>query len=105
MRLTADKEGAKICFAVEGTCIGVQYRKTVDKPTPIARAVVDGNQEQAVILDGNFEETWGDSLHLETLAEHLPFGTHTVEIELIETHKEDKVPFYLVSIIASGRNK
>ena len=56
-------------------------------------------------VDGNFEETWGDSLHLETLAEHLPFGTHTVEIELIETHKEDKVPFYLVSIIASGRNK
>ncbi len=102
---TADKEGAKICFAVEGTCIGVQYRKTVDKPTPIARAVIDGNQEQAVILDGNFEETWGDSLHLETLAEHLPFGTHTVEIELIETHQEDKVPFYLVSIIASGRNK
>lgn len=54
-----------------------------------------------MILDGNFEETWGDSLHLDTLAEHLPYGKHTVRIELVETHENDKVPFYLVSIIAS----
>ena len=53
-----------------------------------------------MILDGNFEETWGDSLHLDTLAEHLPYGKHTVRIELIETHEDDKVPFYLVSVIA-----
>ena len=35
------------------------------------------------------------------LAEHLPYGKHTVRIELIETHEDDKVPFYLVSVIAS----
>lgn len=99
---TADRKGAHIGFDIEGTCIGVQYRKSVAQPTCIARAVVDGDTENAKILDGNFEETWGDSLHLDTIAEHLPYGKHHVEIELIETHEDDKVPFYLVSVIGSG---
>lgn len=98
---TADKTGARICFEVEGSCIGVQYRKSVNKPAPIARAIIDGDSQNAVILDGNFDETWGDSLHLDTLAEHLPYGKHTVEIELTKTHSEDKVPFYLTSVIVS----
>lgn len=100
---TADKKGAHIGFDIEGSCIGVQYRKSVVQPTCIARAVIDGDEDNAKILDGNFEETWGDSLHLDTLAEHLPFGKHHVEIELIETHEDDKVPFYLVSVIGSGK--
>ena len=98
---TADKKGAHIGFDIEGSCIGVQYRKSVIKPTCVAQAVVDGDRDNAVILDGNFEETWGDSLHLDTIAEHLPYGKHHVEIELIETHQDDKVPFYLVSVIGS----
>ncbi len=98
---TADKEGAKLTFEIEGSCIAVQYRKSVVQPTPIARAVVDGDVEHAVILDGNFEETWGDSLHIDTIAEHLPNETHKVEIEVITTHEDDKVPFYLVSVIGS----
>lgn len=102
---TAAEKGAYIRFEVEGTCIGVQYRKTINKPTPIAKAIIDGDKDNAIILDGNFEETWGDSLHLDTLAEHLPYGKHSVEIELIETHEDDKVPFYLVSIIGSATNK
>lgn len=102
---TAHKKGAKISFCVEGTCIGVQYRKSVAKPAPVAKAVIDGRADRAVILDANFEETWGDSLCLDTLAEHLPYGKHTVEIELTETHEEDKAPFYLVSIIISGQAK
>lgn len=105
---TANQKGARICFEIEGTCIGVQYRKSVVQPTCVARAVVtvDGGDASGSkitkILDGNFEETWGDSLHLDTVAEHLPYGKHHLEIELIETHEEDKVPFYLVSIIGSG---
>lgn len=105
---TANQKGARICFEIEGTCIGVQYRKSVVQPTCVARAVVtvDGGDASGSkitkILDGNFEETWGDSLHLDTVAEHLPYGKHHLEIELIETHEEDKVPFYLVSVIGSG---
>ena len=105
---TANQKGARICFEIEGTCIGVQYRKSVAQPTCVARAVVtvngvDGSGSKITkILDGNFEETWGDSLHLDTVAEHLPYGKHHLEIELIETHENDKVPFYLVSVIGSG---
>ncbi len=100
---TADKKGARISFEVCGSCIGVQYRKSVNKPAPVAKAVIDGDDKNAVILDGNFDEDWGDSLWLDTLAEHIPYGKHTVDIELVETHSDDKVPFYLVSIIASGK--
>jgi hypothetical protein len=99
---TADKKGAHIGFNIDGSCIGVQYRKSIQKPTCVARAVVDNDVDNAVILDGNFEETWGDCLQLDTIAEHLPYGRHHVEIELIETHMDDKVPFYLVSVIGSG---
>ena len=99
---TADRKGARIGFDIDGSCIGVQYRKSVVQPTCIARAVVDGDVDNAKILDGNFEETWGDSLCLDTIAEHLPYGKHHIEIELIETHADDKVPFYLVSLIGSG---
>ena len=98
---TASEKGASITFMVEGTCLAVQYRKSVVQPTPIARAVIDGKEDKAVILDGNFEETWGDSLHLETIAEHIAGGLHEVKIEIIEAHEDDKVPFYLTSIIAS----
>lgn len=100
---TADKAGARICFKVKGTCIGVQYRQSVRQPTPTARAVIDADAAHAVTLDGNFKETWGDNLQLDTVAEHLPYGEHTVEIELTETHEGDQVPFYLVSVISSGK--
>ncbi len=97
----ASEKGATLTFEIEGSCIAAQYRKSVVQPTPIARAIVDGDVEHAVILDGNFKETWGDSLHIDTIAEHLPFGKHKVEVEIITTHEEDKVPFYLVSVIGS----
>lgn len=99
---TADREGARIGFDITGTCIGVQYRKSVVQPTCIARAVIDGDTDSAKVLDGNFDETWGDSLWLDTLAEHLPYGKHHVEIAITEAHETDKVPFYLVSLIGSG---
>ena len=96
---TAWEKGACATFSVTGTCIGVQYRKSVTQPTPIARITVDG--EHAMLLDGNFKETWGDCLYLDTVAEGLENKAHTVTIELVETHEDDKVPFYLVSVIGS----
>lgn len=98
---TARKKGDKIRFAVAGTCVGVQYRKSVKKPAPVARVVIDKNQENAIILDGNFEEDWGDCLYLETVAEDMKNRMHQVEIEIIEDHEDDVVPFYLVSVIGS----
>lgn len=98
---TATKQGAKITFEVEGTEIAVQYRKSVKQPAPIAIAVVDGDEKNGVILDANFEEDWGDCLYIDTLAHHIPVGRHKVEIRLTQTHENDAVPFYLVSVITA----
>lgn len=98
---TANKEGAKITFEVQGTEIAVQYRKSVKQPAPVAVAVVDGEEENGIVLDANFEETWGDCLYIDTLAHHMPMGVHKVEIRLTQTHENDAVPFYLVSLITA----
>lgn len=93
------QQGAKIVFEVEGQNIAVQYRKTVRKPAPIATLYLDGDHENGVVLDANFTETWGDCLYLETILEHGTDGKHTVEIEITQTHDNDKESFYLVSLI------
>ena len=98
---TAGKQGAKICFEIEGQGISIQYRKSVKQPAPIAEVVVDGDTEHVVRLDSNFDETWGDKLELDTITEHTALKKHTVEITLTETHEDDVVPFYLVSVIGA----
>lgn len=98
---TAADRDASIEFEVEGTEIAVQYRKSVNLPAPIAVAVVDGDETHAVTLDANFDETWGDCLYIDTVAHHMAFGKHKVEIRLTETHSDDAVPFYLASVIGS----
>lgn len=99
---TAWKQGDKIRFQVEGTCISVQYRKSVRKPAPIARVTVDGDVRNAVILDANFQEDWGDCLFIDNVLIHGENKKHFVEIEIVESHDNDAVPFYLVSVIGSG---
>lgn len=98
---TASKLGASIRFEVEASCIAVQYRKTVQKPAPVAELILDGDEINPFRLDANFEETWGDKLALDTILEHGEYKKHTVEIRLTETHAEDKLPFYLVSVIGN----
>lgn len=97
----AGEKGAKISFELLGTGISVQYRKSVKKPAPVAEVIVDGDKEQAVRLDGNFSEDWGDKLELDTITEHMPYGTHRVEISIVEAHEKDVVPFYLTAVIAT----
>lgn len=96
---TAWKAGDSIAFSMECTCVGVQYRKSVTQPTPIAKIIVDGKYE--LLLDGNFQETWGDCLYLDTVYEGTKREKHIVEIEIVEAHENDAVPFYLVSVIGS----
>lgn len=96
----AREKGARIVFETEGANIAVQYRKTVRKPAPVARLILDGDKEHPFVLDANFTEEWGDCLYLETILEHGNAGKHTIEIEIMQTHEEDKETFYLVSLIA-----
>ena len=99
---SAGEKGAYLEFTFRGTGAAVQYRRVKDGPAPIATAVVDENPETACVLDGTFDETWGDKMELATIAEHLPYGEHRVRIEITETHENDKAGFYLVSLIVSG---
>lgn len=99
---TARNVGDRICFRIQATGVAVQYRKSVRKPAPIAKVVVDDREDQAVILDANFQENWGDCLHIDTITRHMEAGKHKVEISIIEAHEDDAVPFYLVSVIGSN---
>lgn len=98
---TGSHVGDKITFEIEGTGIAVQYRKSVEQPTPIAKVTVDGREDTVMVLDGNFKETWGDCLYIDTVARHMEPGVHKVEIEIAEATEQDAVPFYLVSVIGS----
>ncbi|MFP3155370.1 SGNH/GDSL hydrolase family protein [Lachnospiraceae bacterium ZAX-1] len=93
------KQGDRICFELECACIAVQYRKTIQQPSPVARLKLDGTD--TFILDGNFEETWGDCLYLGDILHQGVSKTHTVEIEIIQATMEDKVPFYLTALIVA----
>ena len=84
---------------VEATCLSIQYRRTMQHPAPSMRVIVDG--EEITVLNGEFDETWGDLIALETVFEHEKAQRHTVRLELINVHAEDKLPFYLVSFLVS----
>lgn len=99
---TAKEKGAEIHFHVEGSGIAVQFRQSVKRPAPVAKAVVDGDEEHAVILDGNFELDWGDNLALENVLYHGENKGHDLVVRIEETHEDDAVEFYLVSVIVSG---
>ena len=90
----------KISFEIECSCLAVQYRKSVQQPVPKAKAVIDGDEAHAVILDGNFTEDWGDCLYLEPLLHHAEKKVHRIEITITDA-KDIVRPFYLVSLIVS----
>lgn len=94
--------GDCMVFEATGSCIGIQYRRTVNRPAPVAAAYVDGDRDHKVILDGNFNEDWGDSLTITTLLHHGNPGKHIIEIEIIDEVGKSDTPFYLVSLIQSG---
>lgn len=97
---TAAHTNDKISFEIECSCLAVQYRKSVHQPVPKAKAVIDGDEAHAVILDGNFTEDWGDCLYLEPLLHHAEKKVHRIEITITDA-KDIVRPFYLVSLIVS----
>lgn len=91
--------GDGILFKVKASCIAVQYRKTIHKPACRAELVLDGNSTHAVLLDGNFEEDWGDCLYLQPVLHHGERKIHTVEIRIPMAETGEAAPFYLMSLI------
>ena len=93
------KAGDRILFEVEATCIAVQYRKTIRHPARKAELILDGAQEKPILLDGNFDEDWGDCLYLERVLHHGEQGRHTVELRVLPDEREEAEPFYLMALI------
>ncbi|MBQ9119845.1 MAG: SGNH/GDSL hydrolase family protein [Lachnospiraceae bacterium] len=98
---TACEQGAYLETTVECSRLAVQFRRTITQPAPIAKAVVDGNEDAAVVLDGNFDETWGDCIYLKDIATDLPYGTHTLRIELTKVPEQMANDFYFISVITA----
>ncbi|MDO5573431.1 MAG: SGNH/GDSL hydrolase family protein [bacterium] len=94
--------GDSIIFHVTGQNIAIQYRKSIRRPTPVAQVIVDGDEEHAMILDGNFDQDWGDKLQLDQVMHHGTSGDHQVEVRIIQAEKTDQAPFYLASVITAG---
>ncbi len=93
------KEGSYLEFDIEASCLGIQYRRTMQHPAPSMQVFVDG--EEKAVLNGEFDETWGDLIALETIFENDDRQLHHIRLQLIKTHEDDKLPFYLVAILAS----
>ncbi len=93
------KAGDSIHFEVTASCIAVQYRKTIQLPAARAELVLDGDKEHAILLDGNFDEDWGDCLYLENVLHHGEKKIHTVDITILPEDVTDTTPFYLMSLI------
>ncbi len=95
------KPGDKITFTVDASCIAVQYRKTIRRPALRAELVLDGDAAHAALLDGNFEEDWGDCLYLQPVLHHGEQKPHTVEIVILPTEDENPTEFYLMALIVA----
>ena len=88
--------GDRLTVELEGGNLAVVYRRTVKRPAPVARLILDGDAAHAVTLDGNFDQDWGDCLYLQPILHHGAPGKHRVELEIVHATSEDRTPFYLL---------
>lgn len=89
----------RILFEEEASCIAIQYRKSVAGPALRASVKLDGDASHTWILDGNFEEDWGDSAQTAVILHHGEKKKHRIEVEILDDQLHDAVPFYLISLI------
>lgn len=95
----AKEEGASIYFDLpKSKSIAIQYRKSVNQPAPIAKAILDGKKE--ILLDSNFQETWGDCLYMENAFVEEDEKEHQLEIRIV-SQGEFAASFYLLAILLS----
>lgn len=97
----AKRAGDRIIFQIACSNLAVQYRKSVNHPVPAAKVTVDGKRAESIVLDGNFEETWGDCLFLQPVLHHAETMVHEIVIEVVEATEQDVEPFYLMSLICA----
>ena len=81
--------------------IAVQFRRTIRRPALRAELILDGDRAHPVLLDGNFDEDWGDCLYLTPILHHGARKAHTVEITILPCDAENATAFYLLSLITA----
>jgi acyl-CoA thioesterase-1 len=91
------REGDKISIDAEGSFISVQYRKYAQHPAPVAELVIDEDIGNPIILDANFDETWGDCLYLQDILTGGEARVHNITITI--TKAVEGKEFYLASVI------
>lgn len=91
-------EGASLEFNINCKGVAVQYRRYAFEKAPKARVIIDGDNSKAIVLDGNFDETWGDKLELTNIAMDMEKKEHKIKV-ILENCDELTTSFYLVSII------
>lgn len=64
------RSGDEIAFKLDCSEISIQLKRTVKRPAPVALAIVDGDEEHAVVLDANFDQDWGDCLSVIHVMRH-----------------------------------
>ena len=84
-----------------GRTARTQFRQSVARPALRAKLILDGDEEHARILDGNFEEDWVDCAQLVPILHHGEQKKHRIEIEVLDDTLEDATPFYLMSLTLS----
>ena len=87
---------------MDASCIAVQYPKTIRRPALRAQLVLGGDTAHATVLDGNFDEDWGDCLYLQPILHHGEQKNHTVELTILPTDTPDATEFYLMALIVAG---
>ena len=93
------KAGDRIVFEEEAACIALQYRKSVAGPALKAKVMLDGDASRTWVLDGKFEEDWGDSAQIAVILHHGEQKKHRIEIEVLDGQPKGAEPFYLLSLI------
>ena len=103
---SAKEEGASITLTgLKGSRIALLYQRKPSMKSANAIAILDGDEANAVSLDGNFENGWGNWLYLDdngAFEDLDPSVEHTVEIRIVEAGEQD---FYLASVLVSGIEK
>lgn len=97
---TGKKKGDEILFQINCRSLAVQYKKNVKHPAEKAFAILDGDEKNKILLDGNFEETWGDCLFMTELIHEKSEKEHILKI-VIEDEIKNAEPFYLLSVITA----
>lgn len=95
------RPGDRITFTVEGADIAVQFRRTIHRPALRAELILDGDRAHPVLLDGNFDEDWGDCLALTPILHHGLRTAHTVELTILPCEEKNATEFYLLALIVA----